>query len=70
MGVGMGVESGGDGGYHRVTAKLVGLLRRTNAGLLSSLLSCKSEEFQQSTRNTSFPSPPKMSTLSPQQRAR
>lgn len=42
-----------------VMAELVGLLERTNAGLLYSLLSGKTEKFHQSTRNTSFLNAPK-----------
>lgn len=42
-----------------VIAELVGLLERTNAGLLYLLLSGKTGKFHQSTRNTSFTNNPK-----------
>ena len=42
-----------------VIAELGGLLERTNAGLLYLLLSGKTGNFHQSTRNTSFTNNPK-----------
>lgn len=42
-----------------VIAELVGLLERTNAGLLHSLLSGKTGKFHQLTRNTPFSNAPK-----------